>query len=178
MDRKSEAVSSPDKRRLKFGRRERELVVGVAMKFLRNREDAEDAAQDAMLRAYVHRDSFRAESQYTTWLYTIASTTALMYLRKRRGILARGRVGDDACATMHAPGLDPEKRTIAKADAARAVRCIDEMHATRGQIVRMSVAEGYSAAEIGAELGISVMTVKNHVHRGRVAVRAALADAA
>src|SRR4029077_17259367 len=49
-----------------------------------NREDAEDAMQDAFLKAYAHLDSFQGDSRFYTWLVRIAANEALMRLRKRR----------------------------------------------------------------------------------------------
>src|ERR1700729_4287858 len=62
----------------------RAYVHSVAMKYVRNEADAEDVTQDAMLLAHRYRDSFRGESRYSTWLYRVTATAALMFLRKQR----------------------------------------------------------------------------------------------
>src|SRR3954471_19254470 len=64
--------------------RTRVYVRSVAMKYVHNEHDAEDVTQDAMLLAYRYRDAFRGDSRYTTWLYRITATAALMFLRKQR----------------------------------------------------------------------------------------------
>src|SRR5512135_2951724 len=69
---------------IQFTEKEREFVYGVTMKYLKDDEEARDATQDAMLLAFRHKDSFRGDSRFTTWLYRIAATTALMHLRKDR----------------------------------------------------------------------------------------------
>src|ERR1700757_4578704 len=51
----------------------------------KNREDAEDAFQDAVLRAFAHMKGFEGRSNFTSWLTRIAINSALMVLRKRRG---------------------------------------------------------------------------------------------
>jgi RNA polymerase sigma-70 factor, ECF subfamily len=51
---------------------------------VRNHEDAEDALQDTLLRAYTHLTSFRRSCKFSTWLTTIGMNSALMILRKRR----------------------------------------------------------------------------------------------
>ena len=53
--------------------------------------DAEDVTQEAMLLAHRYRDSFRGESRYSTWLYRVTATAALMFLRKQRRLRARCR---------------------------------------------------------------------------------------
>ena len=67
-----------------LGDRERQYVFSVAMKYLKDEDAAEDVTQDALLLAHRHRDSFRGDSRFSTWLYRVAATTALMYLRKQR----------------------------------------------------------------------------------------------
>src|SRR5690348_633985 len=64
--------------------RTRDYVRSVAMKYVRNDQDAEDVTQDAMLLAHRYKDSFRGESRYTTWLYRVTATAALMFLRRQR----------------------------------------------------------------------------------------------
>jgi len=50
-----------------------------------NRDDAEDAVQDAFLKAYRNLDKFRADAKFSTWLFRIAVNESLMKLRKQRG---------------------------------------------------------------------------------------------
>ena len=54
----------------------------------RNHEDAEDALQDALMRAFIHLQSFDRRAQFVTWLTRIAINSALMLLRKRKRQLA------------------------------------------------------------------------------------------
>src|SRR5512144_1731405 len=62
----------------------RAYVKSIAMKYVRNETDAEDVTQDALLLAHRYRDSFRGESRYSTWLYRVTATAALMFLRRQR----------------------------------------------------------------------------------------------
>src|SRR6266851_2338091 len=64
--------------------RTRAYVKSVAMKYVRNEQDAEDVTQDAMLLAHRYRGAFRGDSRYSTWLYRVTATAALMFLRKQR----------------------------------------------------------------------------------------------
>ena len=60
-------------------------VFRVIYRITRNREDAEDAAQECFLNAFVHLKDFEGRSQFATWLTRIAINAALMKLRKSRG---------------------------------------------------------------------------------------------
>src|ERR1700750_1578968 len=68
----------------------RAYVKSIALKYVRDDSDAEDVTQDAMLLAHRYRASFRGESRFSTWLYRVTATAALMFLRKQRR-LARER---------------------------------------------------------------------------------------
>src|SRR5258708_24665672 len=59
-------------------------IFRLTMNITRNREDAEDAMQDAFMKAYSHLDKFHEDSRFYTWLVRIAANEALMRLRKRR----------------------------------------------------------------------------------------------
>src|ERR1700675_598435 len=75
-------------RRAPFGElceRHIKQVSCVTRRIIRNREDAEDAAQECFLNAFVHLKDFDGRSQFATWLTRIAINAALMKLRKNRG---------------------------------------------------------------------------------------------
>ena len=75
-------------RRAPFGElceRHMKQVSCVTRRILRNREDAEDAAQECFLNAFVHLKDFDGRSQFTTWLTRIAINAALMKFRKNCG---------------------------------------------------------------------------------------------
>src|ERR1700756_5412916 len=75
-------------RRAPFGElceRHMKQVFCVTRRIIRNREDAEDAAQECFLNAFVHLKDFDGRSKFATWLTRIAINAALMKLRKNRG---------------------------------------------------------------------------------------------
>jgi len=65
-------------------RRYERKIFRLAYNITHNREDAEDAMQEAFLKAYTHLDGFAGDSRFYTWLVRIAVNEALMKLRKRR----------------------------------------------------------------------------------------------
>ena len=58
-------------------------VFTLALRFTKSREDAEEVAQDSFIKVYKALSSFKQESKFSTWLYTIVYTTAMTSLRKR-----------------------------------------------------------------------------------------------
>ena len=65
-------------------KRHQRFVFTLAMRFAKNREDAEEIAQDCFIKAYRSLEIFKRESKFSTWLYTIVYTTAMTALRKKR----------------------------------------------------------------------------------------------
>jgi len=175
----SKNVLSPD-----LGERERQYVFSVAMKYLKDEDAAEDVTQDAMLLAHRHRDGFRGDSRFSTWLYRVAATTALMYLRskrrKSREVLsyARPETERDGHGPAPAEHADPRSGADARVAACEGVALLDRRLRAMGDRYRdvfwLRFAGGYSEAEIAELLGVQVSTVKTRTHRARRALHEAL----
>jgi RNA polymerase sigma-70 factor (ECF subfamily) len=79
-----EAQSGSQQAFVELCRRHSPMVKKRILSIVRNQEDAEDALQDTLLRAYRHMDTFRRNCKFSTWLTSIGTNTALMILRKRK----------------------------------------------------------------------------------------------
>jgi RNA polymerase sigma-70 factor (ECF subfamily) len=164
-----------------FGPEERGFVFSVAKKFVRDDDDAADVTQDAMLLAYRHRDSFRGDSRYRTWLYRIAATTALSHLRRvrrrRDEVAPLVPLGDDPVWEPPADGPSPEDE-VGSHEAARLVRGhLEGLGDKYRRVFLMRVEDDCSEAEIASRLGLSVATVKIRTHRARKYLRERMAAA-
>jgi RNA polymerase sigma factor (sigma-70 family) len=62
----------------------KQLAFSLSMKITRNREDAEEAAQDAFIKAYRSLDSFKGSATFKTWLFRIVYTTAISKVRSKK----------------------------------------------------------------------------------------------
>jgi len=60
------------------------FVFTIALRYVKGREDAEEVAQDVFIKAYRSLADFRGSSKFSTWLYTIATTTSITFLRKKK----------------------------------------------------------------------------------------------
>jgi RNA polymerase sigma-70 factor (ECF subfamily) len=169
---------------IRFTAKEREFVYGVAMKYMKDEEKAHDVAQDALLLAYRHRASFRGDSRFTTWLYRIAATTALMHLRKDRRLplltsLDTNPANDDSPATDEPRDEEstPEDKWASTEAVQLAGERLAEMGDKYGQIFNMRFVEGYSESEIARKLSLNVATVKTRAYRARAHLRRELEQA-
>jgi RNA polymerase sigma-70 factor (ECF subfamily) len=158
----------------------RAYVKSVAMKYVRNETDADDVTQDALLLAHRYRDSFRGESRYSTWIYRITATAALMFLRKQRRLArelpSSSATDDDGTPLLerHASGQDLRAEVIARADLDAVRDAVATLGAKYPAVFWKRYGEGRTETEISHELGISVAAVKTRAFRGRqAALRAA-----
>jgi RNA polymerase sigma factor (sigma-70 family) len=60
------------------------FVFTLVLRYVKTREDAEEVAQDVFIKAYRALADFKGQSKFSTWLYTIATTTAISFLRKKK----------------------------------------------------------------------------------------------
>ncbi|MFD7657281.1 RNA polymerase sigma factor SigM [Actinosynnema sp. NPDC059797] len=143
-------------------RRHRDRMWAVALRTLRDPEEAADALQEAFISAFRAAGSFRAESQVTTWLHRIVVNACLDRMRRRQ-----------TKPTVPLPEAGPGEPVAPRdAMAERETRLIvrDALNELpeeqRAPIVLVDV-EGYSVAETARMLGIAEGTVKSRCARGR-----------
>lgn len=155
------------------------LVYNLALRLVGNPTDAEDLAQDALLRALKALPSFRGDCMLSTWLYRITVNTWKNRVRseKRRGLwkmlplsLFAGEDRDQEPAfKAEEPPLDAGLETAEKeALVQKALLQLDEE--SRAIIVLREI-EGQSYSEIAAALGVPEGTVKSRLFRAREALK-------
>ena len=62
----------------------KDMVYTLALRIVKNNEDAEEVAQDSFLKAYQKISSFKGDSKFSTWLYTIVYRNAITKVRKKK----------------------------------------------------------------------------------------------
>jgi RNA polymerase sigma-70 factor (ECF subfamily) len=156
----------------------------IARSILKDDAAAEDALQDAYVRAYGHMDTYRGEAELSTWLTRIVINEALMALRKRK----RERTDvpfapmNDAGGFTDAKVMDVEDRraespsdTALRAEIRRIIeRRIDELPVAFRTVFVMREVEDMTVQETSACLGIPAATVRTRLFRARTLLREAL----
>lgn len=144
-------------------RRHRDRMWAVALRTMRDPEEAADALQDALISAFRAAGNFRAESQVTTWLHRIVVNACLDRIRRKQ-----------ARPTVPLPEYDSAEPAVprdAMADRETSLAVSEALNQLpeeqRVPIVLVDV-EGYSVAETARRLGIAEGTVKSRCARGRV----------
>ena len=136
--------------------------------------EAEDVAQDVMVRVHHALGSFRGDSSFSSWVYRIAFNHALNVKARMR--YRAPHVSDDALATRPSAdrGMDEE---LQAADRRRAVMtCTAELPEVYQSALRLHYWLGASIAEIAEMLDVPENTVKSYLHRARQLLRRMLTE--
>jgi RNA polymerase sigma-70 factor (ECF subfamily) len=151
----------------------RSRIVELAMRYTRNRADAEDATQETFIKAYRGLRHFRCESAFYTWLYRIASNCARNLLKARRRDSLKKTIdfSDYQHAVRHPTRLwdlaTPEELALTadvRGMASAALEGLSEEHRTA--IVLREI-DGLSYQQIAAAMSTPVGTVRSRVFRAR-----------
>lgn len=152
-------------------KRHQRFVFTLAMRFAKNREDAEEIAQDCFVKAYRALGTFKQTSKFTTWLYTITYTTAMTFLRKKR--LDTTSINDeDHVLQIANSGTDFDANTIErKSTYAYLNQAIDMLLPDDAAIITLFYKGEQSLEEIGIALNMEANTVKVKLHRARTRLK-------
>ena len=138
------------------------LAFRLALSVLRNREDAEDVAQEALLRAYQNFQSLRDRGRFRAWLARIAWRLALDRWRSAK----RRETREDAVTQPVAP---PTAEDLAASSEFRGhvQKAMDELPEKLRIVLVLAAVEGYDLNEVAALLEIPSGTVKSRLHLAR-----------
>jgi len=152
-------------------KRHQRFVFTLAMRFAKNREDAEEIAQDCFVKAYRALGTFKHTSKFTTWLYTITYTTAMTFLRKKR--LDTSSINDDEQVLQIAnSGTDFDANTVErKSSYAYLNQAIDMLLPDDAAIITLFYKGEQSLEEIGVTLNMEANTIKVKLHRARARLK-------
>lgn len=147
-------------------------VYGQAMRMLTDRAEAEDVAQEAMIRLWkIAPDWRQGEAQVSTWLYRVVANLCTDRLRKRRGNLGLDQVAE---VSDGAPSAADELQRASRINALK--DALAQLPERQAQAVALRHLEGLSNPEIAEIMDISVTSVESLTARGKRALAALLSN--
>jgi RNA polymerase sigma-70 factor, ECF subfamily len=164
-------------------RRYERPVFSLIFRMVRDRETAEDLAQDTFIKVLNHIDRYRPEFKFSSWLFKIANNVAIDHLRKRHldTISIDGSPHASSAAEIEATSLDVAVRQEsaleemeAKELGSEIERAIARLRPEYRSCIMLRHVEGRSYEEIAATLDLPLGTVKTYIHRARHELRDAL----
>jgi RNA polymerase sigma-70 factor, ECF subfamily len=159
----------------------RPRLLNIALRITRNREDAEDAVQDSLMRAYLHIEEFQGNSAFSTWLTRIVMNSALMINRKNRN--AR-HVSTEDLSRPGEPGLyfqipdrspNPEQTFVQRERTRILHGAIRKLRPRMRAVVEVAQFQDLPIKETAKVLDISVAAVKGRFFHARAALRKSMA---
>jgi RNA polymerase sigma-70 factor, ECF subfamily len=149
----------------------------VVRSILKDDPEAEDALQNAYLRAFTRLNEFRGDAKLSTWLTRIATNEALMRLRRRdTAELTEESMNATVVPFPGAAPANPEQAAAHRQISRVLERAIDELPDGFRTVFVLRVVEQLSIEETAAALEIPEDTVKTRLFRARRLLRAALGD--
>jgi RNA polymerase sigma-70 factor (ECF subfamily) len=159
-------------------------IYNIALRITGSREEAEDCAQEAFVRAFASLPRFRGEAAFSTWLYRIAINAANDAARRAS---SRPLLSSETGGGNPGSGQDSLEETVSPDSAGspeqelvksqrreiilQAIRSLTEGHRT---VIVLYDLQGLSYDEIARIVGVRVGTVKSRLNRARLALRALL----
>ena len=162
-------------------------IYHLALRYLRNKEDAEEVVQDVLYKVHRKIDDFRGDSALSSWIFRITFNATMSRLRAAR----YHRLQEDERPLR--PSEDGDIRDVSRADVADWSNMVDEQvfrSQLRRRVFRAILAlpaiyrapvmlrdiQGMSTEEASAVLQVKDQTLKSRLHRGRLILRKQLAD--
>lgn len=158
------------------------MVYAVAMSVVKNPADAEEVAQEAVLKAFSGLRNFRGESKFSTWLLQITYNEARMKLRKARSHLYESidnqqqSEDEDSWPKDFADWRPIPSELLEQNEVRRAVQgAINSLRPIYREVLVLRDIQHLSIQETTTILGISEASVKTRLHRARMLLRDSLA---
>lgn len=165
----------------------RSRIQQLAMRYVKTPEDAEEVAQDVLMKVYRRIDAFRGDAALSSWIYRITFNTAMSRLRSQRSAAYFELPDHELTVDVEENGGQVRRETadwshMADEDLLRGqvrrklARALPELPSIYRVPVILRDIHGLSTEEASARLGIKEQTLKSRLHRGRAFLRSRLAE--
>lgn len=149
------------------------VIYNIIYRIMNNPEDTYDISQETFIKAYTKINQFNEESKFSTWLYRIATNTALDELRKRKGketfsIDQTIEVNDNDIMPQHEDESENIEEKVEKKETAGIIeQALGELNEDHRVILTLRDIQELSYDEIAETLKITLGTVKSRISRAR-----------
>jgi len=146
--------------------RYKDLVYTLALRMLKNREEAEEVAQDAFIKVYKSLEKFKGDSKFSTWIYRVTYNTCLDRIKKNKKHI--NDVPIDKFTEHKLEAVDNALENMIKAERSELVKqCVDKLPSESAYLLTLFYFEELSLEEIAKIINIEANTVKVKLFRAR-----------
>jgi RNA polymerase sigma-70 factor, ECF subfamily len=159
-------------------------VFSLVYRMVRDREQAEDIAQETFVKVFNHLGSYNPKYKFSSWIFKIASNLAIDHLRKKEPETisldgSRNAVTDEQMEatriTVASRDENPEEFLEARELGAEIEQAIGQLRAEYRTAILLRHVEGRPYEEIAEIMDVPLGTVKTYIHRARTELRGTLA---
>lgn len=155
-------------------KRYQNYVFTIVQKVISQREEAEEVAQDVFIKAYRTLRSFKGESKFSTWLYTIAYRTAIDYARKKKYPISSIEREDGVLQIADTNSPMPNEKMQQSNLRELLNKQIKNLKPEAASVVTLHYLQEKSVKEIAEITGLSLSNVKVKLFRAREALKNSL----
>lgn len=149
-------------------------VYNVALRILKNPEDAKDISQEVFIKIYKNLDKFDGKSSFSTWVYRITTNACIDELRKKKGketFSMDSEIEEDEGSFKREfadNSPSPEEAVISKETGNEIIKSVEKLSDEHRTIIVLRDIHGLSYTEIADMTGLSIGTVKSRISRARL----------
>lgn len=144
----------------------KKMVFAIALQLMGNREDAEEIAQDAFLKAYQALDKYKGDSKFSTWIYRIIYNTAMSRLRKKK--LDIRSIDDNLSISIDVESTQSALKDLQAVERKKYLEdALKKMNGDDTSLLTLFYLEEYSVEEVCSITGLRASNVKVKLHRAR-----------
>ena len=146
--------------------RHKDLVYTISLKILQNREDAEEVAQDAFVKAFQKLSGFRRDSKFSTWLYRITYNEAISRTRLKK--IQEVEIREEISESIPDDEVEDGVMGLGQQEQQKAVAMILKRLPESDQLlINLFYLQGIQVSEVSGITGMSESNVKVRLHRLR-----------
>lgn len=150
-------------------------IYNLVYRLLKDKQDVDEVTQEVFFQAYKNLPRFQGKSQFYTWLYRVATNTALQFRRKknrRRGDSSYENLEENAPQVLKpSESGDPSGEVERRERRDRIRAAIRSLPHNQRVVMVLGPIQGLSYEEISGVLGVSVTVIKGRLHRARENLR-------
>ncbi|HYO21261.1 MAG TPA: sigma-70 family RNA polymerase sigma factor [Flavisolibacter sp.] len=151
--------------------RYKNFVFTIVLRYVKSREDAEEVAQDIFVKAYRSLAGFKGASKFSTWLYTITTTTSLSFLRKKKLEVHSLDNEKVFAAADNIDGGMTANQIEQKSKVTMVNQAIQLLSPDDAQVITLFYKGEQTLDEIAAIMGKEANAVKVQLHRARTRLK-------
>jgi RNA polymerase sigma-70 factor, ECF subfamily len=149
-------------------RAEASKLIGVAMRIVRNRDQAEDVVHDAFVHIWAKASGFKRDrGSGRAWIYSVVRNRAIDTIRRKREI----GVDDDELERIPDTGDDPVAMLSRVQDGTRLRNCLEQLDDDKRASLLLAYVDGFSQRQIALYFSVPLGTAKAWIRRGLLSLK-------